>query len=63
MIGFGQAIVYFAIIFTAIAVSGFGSGLLVLSDINNKKSLYRRQTVQTQGEIVKIKTLLLYPQK
>lgn len=36
MIGFGQAIVYFAIIFTAIAVSGFLGGMLAFPKQSNK---------------------------
>lgn len=36
MIGFGQAIVYFAIIFAAIAVSGVLSGLLTIPKPQDK---------------------------
>lgn len=39
----GQAAAVSAANFAVMAYSGFGSGLLVLSDINNKKSPYRRQ--------------------
>lgn len=37
MIEFGQAVVYFAIIFTAIAVSGFLSGMLTKPEKRTRK--------------------------
>ncbi len=39
MIGFGQAIVYFAIIFAAIAVSGVLSGLLTIPKPQDEKAI------------------------